>query len=123
MNKLYKIKVGIEEFPIEEKDIPRITEAMKNNDMVALDSGIFRGSAILAICRDEEREKRATMLETMKPTPEQLERFKNEEQLREIENRKRANRLICELCDHSGWKEEMRNEEVIRVICDCQKLL
>jgi len=57
MIKYYKIKVGIEEFSIEKKDISRIVEAMKTNEMVKLECGIFRGQAILAITRDLQKEQ------------------------------------------------------------------
>lgn len=76
MNKYFKIKVGIEEFPILESDIPRIVEAMKKNEMVKLEHGIFRGQAILAITRDlekEESELRASVNSTYSDKEKEIE--------------------------------------------------
>ena len=50
--KKFKIKVGIDEFIIKESDMPRVVEAMRTNNMVALACGVFRGSAILAVYED-----------------------------------------------------------------------
>lgn len=113
MKQFYKIKVGIEEFSVEESDIPRIAEAMKHNDMVKLDCGLFRGSAILAVCRDEEREKQQLLIETTpQTTEEELEKIR-------IDGIKRDQRLNCEICGHTGWKEDFREESLVRVPCDC----
>lgn len=109
----YKIKVGIEEFPVEEKDIPRIAEAMKHNDMVQLECGLFRGNAILAVCRDTEREERAFMLSSAPVlTEEEIQEKARQEKLKE-------QRMNCEICNHTGLKEELRNEIVVRVPCEC----
>lgn len=115
MTKYYKIKVGIEEYPVEEKDIPRIVEAMKTNDMVRLDSGIFRGHAILAMCRDIEREKEESLIELSKvPVPETPEQEKDR-LLKEA-------RKICKKCDnHSGRVTIQKNGEWVVAYCDCQK--
>lgn len=114
MIKFFKIKVGIEEFSVEEKDVPRIIEAMKSNDMVKLDCGIFRGNAILAICRDEEKEEQSRLLafDSSIKTPEELQEIENEKIIKE-------QRMQCELCDHTGWKE---GKDYIRRPCDCMTL-
>lgn len=109
--KRYKIKVGIEEFKVDEKDISRITEAMKTDNLVALDCGVFRGSAILALCEDTS----VIDFGSLPPSEEEIKQ-------KAIDDFKREQRLNCELCDHTGWKEELRGQELIRVLCDCQKL-
>lgn len=53
MNKKYFIKVGIEEFEIDEKDVPRVLKAMQENLIVMLKMGAFRGSAIIS-CTSRE---------------------------------------------------------------------
>lgn len=116
MTQFFKIKVGIEEFPVEPVDVPRIIEAMKSNDMVKLDCGIFRGNAILAVCRDEEKENQAHLLASApKQTPEELKLLADSETRKE-------QKMKCEKCGHTGWKEELRNSELIRVPCDCQEI-
>lgn len=117
MTKFYKIKVGIEEYTVNEIDIPRIVEAMKNNDMVKLECGIFRGNAILAVCEDIEKTSAFDSL----PPPKTDEELKQDE-LQKIRKEKRLN---CDICSHTGMKEELRKskfgyEELIRVPCDCQ---
>lgn len=121
MNQYYKIKVGIEEFSVEEKDIPRIAEAMKHNDMVQLECGLFRGNAILAVCRDEEREKKERTLVAFNSTESVEERQKREEE-NKITEKKKEQRINCEICGHTGWKEELREKSVVRVPCECQLL-
>lgn len=116
MNQYYKIKIGIEEYPIEEKDIARITEAMQKNDMVKLEHGIFRGNAILAVCRDLEREKKELLIgPVIPPTQEEIEQEKLAVELRE-------RRLNCEICEHKGLKEVYKDGKVVRVPCDCQNI-
>ncbi len=53
----YCILVGIEKYPIEEADIKKITQAMLDNSVVALKSGIFSGKAISGIVRDIHTER------------------------------------------------------------------
>jgi hypothetical protein len=116
-NKVFKIKVGISEFEVKEIDIPRIVEAMKNNDIVKLDCGLFRGSAILSVFEDFDEElQRSLKLETAK-TQEEIEQEKISVHLKQ-------NRLECELCKHTGWKESKRDDgSAVMVRCLCQKLL
>ena len=83
MTKLYKIKVGIEEYPVSETDLPRIVQAMKSNNMVQLEYGLFRGNAILAVVRDLEKEREVMYLTEHAPTPEQIEENKKQEEKNE----------------------------------------
>lgn len=115
MDNIYKIKVGIEEFEVSEKDIPRIVEAMKNNDIVKLDCGLFRGQAILAVCRDLEKEMQRTMLSSHTDTPEEIEQKKNEILLKE-------QRLNCEKCGHTGWIVGKREGRDCAFPCECKIL-
>lgn len=113
MTQFYKIKVGIEEFSVEETDVPRIVEAMKSNDMVKLNCGIFRGNAILAVCRDIEKEEQARLIASApKKTPEQL-------QDEAIEKIIKEQKMKCELCGHTGWKESKKGEKLVRIPCYC----
>jgi hypothetical protein len=116
MNKIYKIKVGIEEFEVSENDIPRIVEAMKSGDMVQLHCGLFRGNAILALCRDFDKEMETSLLECPKKSQEQIEEESNEAKLKD-------NRLKCELCKHTGWREGVRQDGTTAMFpCECQVL-
>ena len=96
MKNLYKIKVGIEEFPIEEKDIPRIIEAMKSNNMVQLEYGLFRGNAILAVTRDLEKEKEIAMISS-RSEPTQEEKLENERV-----SKIKLQILNCSICKGTG---------------------
>lgn len=78
----YKIKVGIEEFQIKVEDIPRITKAMQTNDLVKIERGLFRGSAILAII-----EEQVLITDVRPPTAE--------EKAKEILNTVRKDCKIC----------------------------
>jgi hypothetical protein len=113
-NKFYKIKVGIEEFQVKEADIPRIVEAMKTGNMVQLESGLFRGNAILAVCRDFEKEIQLALSAPTKETPEQIEDKEKKEKLKE-------KRLKCEICNHTGWVEGKRRDGSVAMFpCECQ---
>ena len=113
-NKIYKIKVGIEEFEVKEADIPRIVEAMKTGNMVQLDSGLFRGNAILAVCRDFEKEMTLALCAPTKETPEQIEDKEKKEKLK-------SQRLNCEICHHTGWAEGKRKDGSSAMFpCECQ---
>ncbi len=113
MNKYYKIKVGIEEFAVDETDIPRIVEAMKNNDMVRLSSGLFRGQAILAICRDSEREDKELQLTASQKTNEAIEA----ESRQEILKKQKAE---CNICNHTGWEVYNIGAERRVKPCECR---
>lgn len=112
MNKYYKIKVGIEEFSIDENDIPRIVEAMKNNDMVKLASGLFRGQAILAVCRDSERENKELLLTSPQKTQEQIDAESRQETLK-------RQKKYCAICDHDGWEIFTKGNERLVKPCIC----
>lgn len=117
--KFYKIKVGIEEYPVNESDLPRIAEAMKSNDIVRLDSGLFRGNAILAVCEDKSRSD-AFLSAPREKTKEEIE-------IELLEEKRKEARLKCDICDHTGMKEELRKspfgyESIMRVPCDCQRI-
>lgn len=116
--KHYKIKVGIEEYPIDEIDIPRIVEAMKNNDMVKLDCGIFRGQSILAVARDIEKESSVSMIQIPAlDSQEHIERKRIEQQIYE-----------CTICGkESGYSKGWiinKNEKGERIAkrCVCTQL-
>jgi|ERR1700728_143884 len=51
--KQYRIKVGIEEFRVEKKDIERIARAMQTDEIVKLDNGLFRGRSITALIEED----------------------------------------------------------------------
>lgn len=106
MKKLYKIKVGIEEFQVDESDIPRIAQAMKTGDIVKLDCGLFRGTSILAVC---EYKSLVAFDSLPNKTPEELK----------IEKIKLESRMKCDKCEHTGWREELRGNNVVRVPCEC----
>lgn len=113
MNIHYKIKVGIEEYSVDEKDIPRIVQAMKSNDMVKLDCGIFRGQAILAVARDLEKEERERLLETYKKSPEQVEQDKKAGIIKQQMDE-------CKECTGSkGWRFKIVNGEKVAYQCSC----
>lgn len=112
--KCYKIKVGIEEYPIKEADIPRIAEAMKTNDIVKLDCGLFRGQAILAVCRDEKEEIRQALLSAPSSQESRL--------LLEREAKIRKQTQDCQLCNHTGWVFVDRNGEQTAKYCECTYL-
>ena len=95
MIKYFKIKVGIEEFSVNENDIPRIVEAMKTNEMVKLDCGIFRGQAILALTRDIEREEKERLDTELSSTEEKKQKTINEEIEKQISE--------CDLCNKKGY--------------------
>jgi hypothetical protein len=114
MNKCYKIKVGIEEYPVKEEDLPRIISAMKTNDMVKLDCGIFRGQAILAVCQDFEEEKRVVL--SFSPASKEQELI--EENEKQLEKQKSE----CEICNHTGWIFVDKGRETVAKYCQCTVL-
>ncbi len=107
----YKIKVGIEEYSVKEVDVPRIVEAMKTNDMVKLDCGIFRGQSILAVCRDFDEESRQVMLSAPSSESKRIE----DEQVKRIKKQKDE----CNLCNHTGYVFVDRNGEQVAKYCSC----
>ena len=113
MNKIYKIKVDITEFRVKEEDLVRIVEAMKSNDMVKLDCGIFRGSAIRAVYRDEDEEVQLALCSSKEKKPEQIEEER-------IINLKKEQKLNSDICHHTGMKIVNVNGEDVAKICDCQ---
>lgn len=115
MSNIYKIKVGIEEFEVKEEDIPRIVEAMKNNDIVKLDSGLFRGSAILAVCRDFEKEIERNMLTTPEKSLDEIAEEEKKAKLKE-------QRLACTICDKKGWRIGTRDGKDCASPCECQSI-
>lgn len=112
--KYYKIKVGIEEYSVDEVDIPRIAMAMQNNDIVKLESGLFRGQAILAVCRDTEREEREAL---SKPKELSSEEMKERERDLKIAQQK----ADCRLCE-KGWIHINVGNEKIAKRCKCNFL-
>jgi hypothetical protein len=112
----YKIKVGIEEFSVDEKDIPRIAEAMQTNNMVQLECGLFRGSAILAVCKDDKYKDIAFL------TPSTPEQIAERSRLEEIDNLIKKQILECKICNGKGWKMIKKEGEYFATNCDCTKL-
>ena len=121
MTKLYKIKVGIEEYPVSETDLPRIVQAMKSNNMVQLEYGLFRGNAILAVVRDLEKEREVMYLTEHAPTPEQIEENKKQEEKNE-QIRKQIEE--CKLCtgDDKGWIFIKSGNQTVAKPCSCTVL-
>ena len=98
-----------------ECDIPRIVEAMKKNDIVKLEYGLFRGQAILALCRDIEKENNEHMLMSSTKTPEQEKKEADETQIKKQISE-------CTICDHDGWESIEKNGERMVRKCACTKL-
>lgn len=96
--KNYKIRVGIEEFIVEESDIPRIIDAMQNNHIVKLKCGMFRGSAILAVyeCRETY----------FISSPKEL-----------VEAKLKI--ADCQICNGTGWKIIKVDGESMAKKCQC----
>lgn len=115
MNKYYKIRVGIEEYPVDEKDISRILQAMQTNEIVRLDCGMFRGQAILAVIRDTNKEFQEALSSLPGPEPTIEEILNNQ-------------RLACSRCDKKGYLFEEKLNEKTKItekfvkICICQKM-
>jgi hypothetical protein len=53
----YCIKVGLDRFPIEIQEIPKIIQGMADNSVLVLGSGVFSGKSINAIIRDLHAER------------------------------------------------------------------
>jgi len=115
MKNYYKIKVGIEEFDVKEEDIPRIAEAMQTNNLVQLGCGLFRGSAILAICKDERYHE--TIIEK---TPEQIAEISR---LNEIDEIIKQQITSCTICNGKGWGTIKKDGEYFASNCVCTKLI
>lgn len=113
MNTYYKIKVGIEEFPVKEEDITRIVDAMKSGNLVKLDCGVFRGQSIIAVCEDIEKQKLMNMLGSSGTT-----------RAKEISTQEIITKQMseCKICDHSGWLFIDRNGERVAKYCTCTVL-
>ena len=120
MTKLYKIKVGIEEYPVSETDLPRIVQAMKSNDMVQLEYGLFRGNAILAVVRDLDREREEMFLMDHAPTPEQIEEAKKK---REVDEQIEKQMAECPMCtEQKGWIFVKNGNQTVAKPCSCTVL-
>jgi len=120
MKKYYKIKVGIEEFEVKEEDIPRIAEAMRTNNMVQLVCGLFRGSSILAVCRDEKKELSSDSDVIKEKTPEQIATIKR---LKEIDEVIKQQIFDCKICEGKGWITTKKGDEYFATNCKCTKLI
>jgi hypothetical protein len=53
----YCIKVGLDKFPVELEEIPKIIQGMADNSVLILGAGVFSGKSINAIVRDFHAEK------------------------------------------------------------------
>lgn len=111
--KCYKIKVGIEEYPVKETDIERIVSAMKTNDMVKLDCGIFRGQSILAVCQDFAEEQRQINMSI----PKESGYTPNQELIRD--EKLKQQKADCVMCGHTGWIFVEKNGEKVARYCVC----
>jgi hypothetical protein len=102
----YKIRVGIDEFPIQEADVPRVVQAMQTNEIVKLDCGMIRGQAILAVLKDEVSvaEERDLTLE-------------ERAEMAQIEARK-----SCLECKGIGYVKGLKDGRPVMMECKCQKI-
>ncbi len=110
----YKIKVGIEEYPVLETDIPRIVQAMKTNDMVKLDCGVFRGSAILAVCEVIPRI-------AFGDTPPTVDELRESARQKALEDKRSAQIKACTLC-RNGWQIVKVGNDSLARPCTCRQL-
>jgi hypothetical protein len=104
--KKFKIKVGIEEYPVNENDIERIMRAMQTNEIVKLDIGVIRGQAILAILQEQ----------IPVSEPKDLSPSEQREQLL-LEARKN-----CQECKGDGYIKIQKDGQVKIFECKCQKI-
>lgn len=104
IQKNYKIKVGIEEYPVKPIDVERIARAMQTDEIVKLENGLFRGKSIIALIQEDvyiEDKKELTYEEKIHFAL--LEAKKN-----------------CQLCKGQGYVLTTEEKRTFMKECQCQ---